>query len=138
MTKSEIITRLDSADLFLRNRAKSAKAPLTKYDVGLFFDMAQTCHDATGVISSLTAEIERLKKENNQFADIGKMYSEIKSEVRKEFAEELKKEKCKHRNFGEFIFLDDIDSVLMRLESEAIQSETRQEPNPGTKTNYIR
>ena len=38
------------------------------------------------------AEIERLKKENNQFTDIGKLYSEIKAESIKEFAERLKEE----------------------------------------------
>lgn len=41
-------------------------------------------------IKELKAEIERLQKENNQFADIGKMYSEIKAEAIKEFAERLK------------------------------------------------
>lgn len=113
MTSSEIITRLDSADLFLRNRAKAAKAPLTKYDVGLFFDMAQTCRDATGVISSLTAEIERLKKENNQFADIGKMYSEIRLDERKKFAQLIKLEF--YREFDELIpsiMSDRIDELV--------------------------
>lgn len=38
------------------------------------------------------AEIERLNKEVETFADIGKMYSEIKAEAVKEFAERLKKE----------------------------------------------
>lgn len=40
----------------------------------------------------LKAEIERLNKEVETFADIGKMYSEIKAEAVKEFAERLKKE----------------------------------------------
>lgn len=47
-------------------------------------------------IKELKAEIERLQKENNQFADIGKMYSEIKAEAkaeaRKEVIERLNKE----------------------------------------------
>ncbi len=38
------------------------------------------------------AEIERLKKENNLFADLGKMYSEIKAEAVKEFAEKVQTE----------------------------------------------
>jgi hypothetical protein len=38
-------------------------------------------------------EIERLQKENERFADIGKLYSAIKSEAIKEFAERL----CKDR-----------------------------------------
>lgn len=36
------------------------------------------------------AEIERLKKETEYFADIGKMYSEVRAEAVKEFAERLK------------------------------------------------
>ena len=36
------------------------------------------------------AEIERLQKENNQFADIGKMYSEIRAEAIKKYIEKLK------------------------------------------------
>ena len=38
-------------------------------------------------ISEKNAEVEKLTKENEQFADIGKMYSEIKSEAIIEFAE---------------------------------------------------
>ena len=37
-------------------------------------------------------EIEKLKKENERFADIGKMYSEVRAEAIKEFAERLKEE----------------------------------------------
>ena len=40
----------------------------------------------------LKAEIERLKKENHRFADIGKMYSEIRAEAYKEFAEQVQEE----------------------------------------------
>ena len=38
------------------------------------------------------AEIERVTEENKNFADIGKMYSEIKAEAIKEFAKRLKQE----------------------------------------------
>lgn len=36
------------------------------------------------------AEIERLQKEARRFADIGKLYSEIRSEVIKEYREKVK------------------------------------------------
>ena len=49
---------------------------------------------ALDLINRQKAEIERLQKENNRFADLGKMYSEIKGEAIKEFAERLKE--CKH------------------------------------------
>ena len=46
--------------------------------------------NALDLINRQKAEIERLKKENHQFADIGKMYSEVRAEVIKEFADRLK------------------------------------------------
>jgi hypothetical protein len=44
---------------------------------------------ATKTIEKQDAEIERLKKENHQFADLGKTYSEVRAEAIKEFAERL-------------------------------------------------
>ena len=41
--------------------------------------------DALDLIKRQKAEIEKLQKENKQFADIGKMYSEIKVETVKKF-----------------------------------------------------
>lgn len=40
-------------------------------------------------VSELRAEVERLKKANESFSCLGMLYSEIKSEARKEFAEWL-------------------------------------------------
>ena len=48
--------------------------------------------DSLDLINRQKAEIERLNKEVETFADIGKMYSEVKAEAVKEFAERLKKE----------------------------------------------
>jgi hypothetical protein len=38
----------------------------------------------------LKAEVERLQKENHRFADIGKMYSEIRAEAINEYREKVK------------------------------------------------
>lgn len=46
--------------------------------------------DTLDLINRQQAEIERFQKENNQFADIGKMYSEIRAEAYKEFVEAYK------------------------------------------------
>lgn len=46
--------------------------------------LQQNLKEAHIDIKEHRAEIERLRKENNQFADIGKMYSEIKAEAIKE------------------------------------------------------
>lgn len=56
--------------------------------VGTVHALLTAAHD---LVNRQKAEIERLEKENNQFADIGKMYSEIKSEAITDFAERLKK-----------------------------------------------
>lgn len=47
-------------------------------------------------IKEQQAEIERLKKENHRFADIGKMYSEIRAEAYKEFAEQVNQIICEN------------------------------------------
>ena len=61
------------------------------------------------------AEIERLQKENNQFADIGKMYSEIKSEAVKEFAERLKERK-KYNTMDSIICTNEmIDNLVAEM-----------------------
>ena len=51
-------------------------------------------------VCELRTENERLQKENDHFADIGKMYSEVKAEAVKEFAERLKKEFKPEINYG--------------------------------------
>lgn len=60
------------------------------------FDMAK--RDALNLINRQQAEIERLQKENNQFADLGKMYSEIRAEAIKEFADLSIKRICENVN----------------------------------------
>jgi len=42
----KLISELDDADLFLRNRAKAAPAPLNDYDIMLLQDIAKTCDEA--------------------------------------------------------------------------------------------
>jgi ribosomal 50S subunit-associated protein YjgA (DUF615 family) len=69
--------------------------------------------NALNLINRQQAEVERLQKENNQFA---KMYSEIKAETIKEFAEKVKANKFKHKNFGELFFVEDIDNLVKEME----------------------
>ena len=45
--------------------------------------------NALNLINRQQEEIERLKKINDSFTDIGKLYSEVKAEVVKEFADRL-------------------------------------------------
>lgn len=53
MSANEVIQRLDGADLFLRNRANAAPAPLNEYDTCLMMDAAEACNDAGQLIQAL-------------------------------------------------------------------------------------
>lgn len=55
----------------------------------LWYQIADIIDDNGNLINRQKSEIERLKEENNRFADIGKMYSEIRAEAIKDFAERL-------------------------------------------------
>ena len=70
------------------------------------------------LINRQKAEIERLQSIADSFTDIGKLYSEIKAEAYKEFAEEVNKEL-----FGEEYQLDKVhrravERILNRLTSK--------------------
>lgn len=75
-------------------------------------------NDALNLINRQKAEIERLQKEQNRFADIGKMYSEIKSEARKEFAERLKSKSYISSDWVKVVNTDYIDNLVKEMESD--------------------
>ena len=66
------------------------QAEIERLNVNLV-GMRGACNSYKMHYDNAKAAIERLHTENNQFADIGKMYSEIRAEAIKEFAERLKK-----------------------------------------------
>ena len=73
------------------------------------------------LITRLQKENKRLKKENHQFADIGKMYSEVKADACKEFAERCKKRASMY-GFGDksgvWVNTKDIDNLLKEMVGE--------------------
>ena len=81
--------------------------------------MPVTVKDILKVINNLKAENERLKAVNDSFTDIGKLYSEIKAEAVKEFAERLKK--CSQwlpliAMPDPFVTVSDIDNLVKEME----------------------
>jgi DNA repair exonuclease SbcCD ATPase subunit len=71
-------------------------------------------------LNQAKAEIERLKATVDSFTDIGKLYSEIKSEAYKEFAERLKE--MASRGFWEtddYVGTEQIDNLLKELVSDS-------------------
>ena len=92
MTDKEIKKALDSADLFLRNRANSKPAPLNEYDIDELLNIANVCNEAFDYINRLEAENERLKEEVELLHSdytYKLVKNKAKAEVRKEFADKI-------------------------------------------------
>lgn len=70
------------------------------------------------LINRKNAEIERLEKENHSFADIGKLYSEIKSEAIKEFWDKLKEKRLWDVDIPDYVFVYDGDDLVKEMEGE--------------------
>ena len=62
MTDDEIVKALNSADVFLRNRANAKLAPLNEYDTEALLDIAKVCDEATSLINRQKAMMEQLEK----------------------------------------------------------------------------
>ena len=62
--------------------------------------------------------IKRQKAEIDRFADIGKMYSEVRAESIKEFAERLKETKFKHGS-DYFVYAENIDNLVKEMTEDA-------------------
>ena len=125
MTDSNVIKALEC---LIGTPLKCRECPYSpRYQLSLC--QQTVAKDALSLITRQKAENERLKKENNQFAEIGKMYSEIKSEARREFAERLKEKaswsclSCNGVDIYETkqysINATAIDNLLKEMESES-------------------
>lgn len=84
LTDNEIIKALENVAEWFTEHGKNTNTAV----IGI-------SKQAIDLINHQRAEIERLNKEVETFADIGKMYSEIKAEAVKEFAERLKEKSGK-------------------------------------------
>lgn len=93
-------------------------------------DLDAGCYvgDLLGIITRKNEEIERITLEYagfqagvNHFADIGKMYSEIRADAIREFAEMLKKNAWKRSEYvdGRFVFreytAEEIDNLVREM-----------------------
>jgi hypothetical protein len=75
------------------------------------------------------AEIERLQNENKRFADIGKLYSEVRADAIKEFAEKLTNRICENvnrsldnpngNNYYPIDVYEDIDNLVKEMVGES-------------------
>lgn len=122
MNANEVIQRLDGADLFLRNRANAAPAPLNEYDTYLMMDAAEACNEASALIDCQKAEIERLKKNIDGLNIFTTNHMKvIRLQSIKEFVERLKEIIYTHENRVDvdgIVLLTHIDNSIDNLVKE--------------------
>lgn len=113
MTETEVIKALECCEV---GKDKCRKCPFYCTVPACSRYLAQFALD---LINRQQAEIEKLQKENERFADIGKMYSEVRAEVIKEFANRLtdKADLIKANAFESrlAIWQDDIDNLVKEM-----------------------
>ena len=124
-TDEQIIKALNSADLFLRNRANAKPAPLNKYDIAELLDIANVCVNTLDLIKRLKAENERLEAQHREMC-IGMKV--IKRKARKELAERFREKasssvmSCQGYEIYETkqyqISAVDFDNILKEMEQE--------------------
>lgn len=68
---------------------------------------------ALALINRQKAELEDLRE--IVFTDRTEAIRQLKAEAIKEFAERLKAEKFKHANFGELVYVEDIDNLVKEM-----------------------
>ena len=112
---------------FLKDFINRQQAELEKKDVeiDILIRKKETLKDE---VSELRAEVERLQKANESFSCLGMLYSEIKAEARKEFAERVtdrisdKLDRSSDNPDGDNYFITDvfadIENLLAEMESE--------------------
>ena len=110
MTDKDIIKALgciSGKEQYCRSCKYSSQFPMSKC-------RKQCAKDAIDLINRLKAENERLEKESHYFADIGKMYSEVRTEAIKEFAERLKE----YSECYSYVTPRDIDNLVEEMEGD--------------------
>lgn len=113
-----IIKRLnvENEELKCRNQNLTYDLTSAKAEVEAF---KESIREYAEMLAERDMQIRMLQKENEAFAPLGMLYSEIKSEARKEFAERLK-EKSEHFELEKenFVSEADIDGTMAEMESE--------------------
>lgn len=77
-------------------------------------DTVTKLSNALDLINRQDAEIEKFE----ECASREMLYQKVKAEAYKEFAEDIKATKITHKNFGEIVFVEDIDNLLKEMIGE--------------------
>ncbi len=112
-TDEQIKKALDSADLFLRNRANAEPAPLNEYDKEELLDIAKICCNALDLINRQESEIDHLREATKK----------VTSEAIKEFAERLKEKASPYPYYQygliDAVSVEDIDNLAKEMVGES-------------------
>lgn len=120
----DIIKRKNAENEGLKCRNQNLTFDLTsaKAEIEAF---KESIREHAEMLAERDVQIRMLQKENEAFAPLGMLYSEIKSEARKEFVERLKAKltyKGKNTKYGDFTWGDiksyELDNLLAEMESE--------------------
>jgi hypothetical protein len=130
MTDNEIIKALECC---LKNLCHCRECP--RFQRGVDDCHVTLYNDVLDLINRQKTEIERFEKENReQFSKWMRLdkrtkerYAElceeakgvVRAEAIKEFAARLKAAKFKHKNFGELVYVDDIDNLVKEMTEES-------------------
>ncbi len=74
---------------------------------------SSTISNTLDLLKHKDAEVERLQKENERFADIGKMYSEIRAEAIKEFWDKAKQ--TREFRTCPYVYITDGDNLVKEM-----------------------
>ncbi|MBQ6698445.1 MAG: hypothetical protein IJN09_05325 [Oscillospiraceae bacterium] len=106
----------ENEELKLRNQKLTSDLTSAKAEVEAF---KESIREHAEMLAERDVQIRMLQKENEAFAPLGMLYSEIKSEARKEFAERLRaKGTSPELDEGKYYNDYDIDRTLAEMESE--------------------
>ena len=123
MNEKEIITAWKCCSNVITSSCKECPLHLT-YNANCVRELMRVSLD---LFNRTKAENERLQKEAERWenAMMGECMlsacpnkEQLKSEAYREFAEKVKTKKFTHKNFGELVYVEDIDTTLKELTEE--------------------
>ena len=71
--------------------------------------------DALALIRELTEENERLRESGVDYRNIPYIKSEVRADTVRKMQERLKAQKFTHKNFGELVYVEDIDQIAKEM-----------------------
>ncbi len=100
------------------NELGCKKCPANPHKGNYGFCTPPLIKSAFDLITRQQAEIEKLKKDNRLFPDLGRMYRGIRAEAVEEFAEMLKEKAMQKFGWNEYVEIEEIVNLVKEMENE--------------------